>query len=84
MALWNQRLWFQIAFVTMLEEVFFILECSMDLLYMGALGEISNISRGSSKTFMNAILSLSSSVLVPKSYSNRSHTQSAKHCTKRT
>lgn len=84
MALWNQRLWFQVAFVTMLEEVFFILECSMDLLYMGALGEISNISRGSSKTFMNAILSLSSSVLVPKSYSHRSQTQSAKHCTKRT
>lgn len=84
MALWKQRLWFQITFITMLEEVFFILEYRRDLLYMGAVGEISNISRGSIKTFMNAILSLSSSVLVPKSYSHRSHTQSAKHCTERT
>lgn len=84
MALWKQRLLFQIAFVTMLEEVFFILEYRMDLLYMGAVGEISNISRGSSKTFTNAVLSLPPSVLVPKGYSHRSHTQSAKRCTKRT
>jgi len=54
----------------------------MDPLYMGALGEISNISKGSSKTFMNAILLLSSSVLVPKSCSHRSQSQSAKPCTK--
>lgn len=30
----------------------------MDPLYMGALGEISNISKGSGKTFTNAILLL--------------------------